>query len=265
LWCTKLLHYVIEADTKLVGPNVVTVKRYEFGVRRHRYDYYPPSGSLVSCRIQSARRCAESHKRRSMRSIPRASRHTSRNRTDFVGLSWWDGHFVASYRFCKRCAVRKDQSRADHFSSSRVFRQVTEQCCEADSWLPADSDCREFAVDRQLHSIHEARFVRSKKQRDRRKFPQDDPSFPAGSGIRTSNSSPCRVAGNPVCRPAPGLSTFTRIFLHFSSLSHVRANEQLGSESAWEGVVFEVPVSTNTDSSGEVGHALISVGSSTAK
>ena len=63
----------------------------------------------------------------------------------------------------------------------------------------------------------------------------------------------------------PGLSTFTRIFLPFSSLSHVRANEQLGSESAWEGAVFEIPVSTNTDSSGEVGHALISVGSSTAK
>jgi hypothetical protein len=41
----------------------------------------------------------------------------------------------------------------------RVFRQVTEQCCEADSWLPADSDCREAAVDRQLHPIHEARFV----------------------------------------------------------------------------------------------------------
>jgi len=39
----------------------------------------------------------------------------------------------------------------------------------------------------------------------------------------------------------------------------------LGSESAWEGAVFEIPVSTNTDSSGEVGHALISVGSSTAK
>jgi hypothetical protein len=77
--------------------------------------------------------------------------------------------------------------------------------------------------------------------------------------------SPCRVAGNPVCRPAPGLSTFTRIFLPFSSLSHVRANEQLGSESAWEGAVFEISVSTNTDSSGEVGHALISVGSSTAK
>jgi len=63
----------------------------------------------------------------------------------------------------------------------------------------------------------------------------------------------------------PGLSTFTRIFLPFSSLSRVRANEQLGSESAWEGAVFEIPVSTNTDSSGEVGHALISVASSTAK
>jgi hypothetical protein len=40
-------------------------------------------------------------------------------------------------------------------------------------------------------------------------FPQDDPSFPAGSRIRTSASSPCRVAGNPVagnsvCRPAQG-------------------------------------------------------------
>jgi hypothetical protein len=68
-----------------------------------------------------------------------------------------------------------------------------------------------------------------------------------------------------VCRPASGLSTFTRIFLPFSSLSYVRANEQLGSERAWEGAAFEVPVSTNTDSSGEVGHALISVGSSTAK
>src|ERR1017187_8738090 len=38
--------------------------------------------------------------------------------------------------------------------------------------------------------------------------------------------APCRVAGNPVCRPVPGLSTFTRIFLPFSSLSHVRANER---------------------------------------
>ena len=26
-------------------------------------------------------------------------------------------------------------------------------------WVPADSDCREAAVDRQLHPIHEARFV----------------------------------------------------------------------------------------------------------
>ena len=35
-------------------------------------------------------------------------------------------------------------------------------------------------------------------------FPQDDRSLPAGSGIRTFPSSPCRVAGNPQCRPAPG-------------------------------------------------------------
>ena len=35
-------------------------------------------------------------------------------------------------------------------------------------------------------------------------FPQDDPSIPVGSGIRTSASSPCRVAGSPVCRPDPG-------------------------------------------------------------
>ena len=33
---------------------------------------------------------------------------------------------------------------------------------------------------------------------------EGDPSFPAGSGIRTSASSPCRVVGNSVCRPAPG-------------------------------------------------------------
>ena len=49
---------------------------------------------------------------------------------------------------------------------------------------------------------------------------------PRDQGFRTSPSSPCRVAGNPVCRPAPGLSTFTRIFLPFSSSSHVRANER---------------------------------------
>jgi len=49
---------------------------------------------------------------------------------------------------------------------------------------------------------------------------------PRDQGFRTSPSSPCRVAGNPACRPAPGLSTFTRIFLPFSSLSHVRANER---------------------------------------
>jgi hypothetical protein len=35
-------------------------------------------------------------------------------------------------------------------------------------------------------------------------FPQDDPSSPAGSRTRTSPSSPCRFAGNPVCRSAPG-------------------------------------------------------------
>jgi hypothetical protein len=49
---------------------------------------------------------------------------------------------------------------------------------------------------------------------------------PRDQGFRTSPSSPYRVTANPVCRPAPGLSTFTRIFLPFSSLSHVRANER---------------------------------------
>jgi hypothetical protein len=57
-------------------------------------------------------------------------------------------------------------------------------------------------------------------------FPQDDPSSPRG--IRDSNISLVSLSirwesGVSIC---PGLSTFTRIFLPFGSLSHVRANER---------------------------------------
>jgi hypothetical protein len=75
-----------------------------------------------------------------------------------AGIGWFS--LVWRYRtlaFALYSAA--DQWVATHFYEMGVFRQVTEQCCEADSWLPADSDCREAAVDTRPHPIHEARFV----------------------------------------------------------------------------------------------------------
>src|ERR1700749_3132166 len=88
------------------------------------------------------------------------------------------------------------------------------------------SDGREAAVDRQLHPIHEARIVRSKKQRDRRNFLR---TTHLSRGIRDSNirfASSVRTWSCIGVAIGPGLSTFTRIFLPFSSLSQVRANER---------------------------------------
>ena len=57
---------------------------------------------------------------------------------------------------------------------------------------------------RQTTPPHSRSSNRLKQETARPSQSQDDPSFPAGSGIRKSPSSPCRVAGNPVCRSVPG-------------------------------------------------------------
>ena len=71
---------------------------------------------------------------------------------------------------------------------------------------PRSADFRWPRSRRRQTTPHHSRSSNRLKEETTRpsQFPQDDPSFPAGSGIRTSASSPCRVPGNPVCRPDPG-------------------------------------------------------------
>jgi hypothetical protein len=66
----------------------------------------------------------------------------------------------------------------------------------------------------------------------------------------------------------PGLSTFSRSLSHELDLpAGASQKPRLPKRSQILALTRTqlIPVSTNTDSSGEVGHALISVGSSTAK
>jgi hypothetical protein len=71
---------------------------------------------------------------------------------------------------------------------------------------PRSADFRWPRSRRRQTTPHHSRSSNRLKEETTRpsQFPQDDPSFPSGSGIRTSDSSHCRVAGNPVCRPDPG-------------------------------------------------------------
>ena len=90
----------------------------------------------------------------------------------------------------------------------------------------ADSDDREAAVDGQLHPIHVAQNRLKQETARPSQFPQDDPSFPVGSEIRTSPLSPCRVAGSPVSRPDPGSARSPGYSCPSVRWSHVRANQR---------------------------------------
>jgi hypothetical protein len=91
----------------------------------------------------------------------------------------------------QECAVVATQPTS---AKCALHGQVTAQRCEADSWLPIDlGACLGYhALTEIRNSATVVNFLRMThlSRRDQ--------------GFRTSPSSPCRVAGNPVCRPAPG-------------------------------------------------------------
>src|ERR1019366_5430875 len=112
------------------------------------------------------------------------------------------------------------------------FRRDTAKCptalgrrAQADFWLPPIQMARSRR--RQITPPHSRSSLRLKQETARpSQFPQDDPSFPAGSGISNISLVSLSSRWESGVSTCPGLSTFTRIFLPFSSLSHVRANER---------------------------------------
>jgi hypothetical protein len=108
---------------------------------------------------------------------------------------------------------------SSHFHGLRVFVTWTERCCEADLWLPigfrkclgdhAFTEIRRFQIAEKPPSTDNSTpFTKLESSEARSRATVAISSgrliFPAGSGLRTSPSSPRRAAGNPVCRPAPG-------------------------------------------------------------
>src|ERR1700712_3637760 len=87
------------------------------------------------------------------------------------------------------------------------------------------SDGREAAVYGKIKPIYIARLVGSKKQRRCRNLLRTAHLSTRNHGLEHLPRCLVEALGSAVST-CPGLSTFTRIFLSFSSLSHVRAKER---------------------------------------
>jgi hypothetical protein len=130
---------------------------------------------------------------------------------------------------------------SSHFHGLRVFVTLTERCCEADLWLPigfrkclgdrAFTEIRRFQIAEKPPSTDNSTpftKLESSEARSRATAAISSGRLIFPRGIRDSNislvsSSSRWESGVSTC---PGLSTFARIFLPFSLLSHVRANER---------------------------------------